>query len=289
MRRLPTLALAALLIAGCDVTRTDEPGTLVVEAYVETDAPLPPVRVSRTRAVADPRPAPEPLASVELFLNGQSVPYAEADEPGTYRPVPPFDTLRARAGDAFRLEVRSGTDVARGDGTVPPGLRDVFVALDVPADPVEAILLDSLRLPLDSLQFELPSRTGYVYPIVAALTWPDAEPDWWVSLTVEPREPFSSTLLDYFLRPRSVSEEAALRDAAGGGSWTGVYAIPVDDAGAPVPVHDVVVTVVRGDADWAAWAASAGDPSRREPLSNVRGGVGLVVGVSVARRTIRVP
>jgi hypothetical protein len=291
VRRLsPILLVVAALLAGCDTVAPDRPGTLVLEAFVETGAPLPPVRVSRTRSLTDTGPSPVTDASVVLTLGGRDIPYGPTGEPGTFRPTAGFDTVIARTGAAFRLVVRSGEDRAEATGSVPPALTGLGLDIVIPDEPVEAVLLDSLSIPLDSLQFELPARTGLVYPIVATLSWADAEADWWIALRVEPRDRFSSTLLDYFLRPSAVASESDLRDAASGsGRWSGVYAVPVESDDAPVPQHDLVVTLVRGDAAWAAYAASAGDPLRREPTSNVEGGVGIVTGVSVLRRTVPLP
>ena len=161
MNRVLSAIAIALLLASCDTVRPDESGTLVVEAYVESGAPLPPIRVTRTRLVTDPEPDPVIGAVVVLEIRGLSIPYESGVEPGLFRPSSPFDTVHARTGEGFRVAVDAGSDRAEAIGTVPPPLGDISISLDIPVEPVEAVLLDSLSLPLDSLQFELPSRTGY--------------------------------------------------------------------------------------------------------------------------------
>lgn len=263
---------------------------LVLEAFIETDAVLPPVRVSRTRRLDEPVPFPVTGAMIMLTIEGREVPYEESEEPGTYQPIAGLDTVIARTGSEFRLVVRTSVDAAEASGRVPPALTSLDLAVNVPNEPVEAVLLDSLSLPLDSLQFKLPSRTGFVYPIVATTTWIGTGPGWWIATRLEPRLPFSSTLLDYFLRPAAVIDESGDdMPAAGPITWSGVYAVPVESDDSPVPEHDLVVTLVRGNADWAAYAASVGDSVRREPVSNVEGGIGIVAGVSIVRRTVRLP
>jgi hypothetical protein len=41
------------------------------------------------------------------------------------------------------------------------------------------------------------------------------------------------------------------------------------------------VSLVRSNASYAAFASSRRDPDRREPISNVRGAVGIAAGVAV--------
>jgi len=259
----------------------------VLEAFLTTGETLPPVRVTRTRPIDRVEPDPVSGARVVLTVDGTDIAYEESGEPGTYRPSAPFDSALVRAWSAFTLVVVTDADRAEASGVTPPALDDMELTVTVPEAPVEAVLLDSLSLPLDSLQFEIPSRTGYVYPIVASISWPSGGPEWWMATRLEPRVPFSSELLEYFLRPSSVVDES--RFPTGGATWDGVYAVPVDGPGDPVPPHDLVVTLVRGNTDWAAYAASADDPARRAPVSNVEGGIGVVVGVYVLRRTLSLP
>ena len=50
---------------------------------------------------------------------------------------------------------------------------------------------------------------------------------------------------------------------------------------APLPAHHLKASLIRSGADYARFASSRDAPERREPITNVEGGLGIVAGVSV--------
>lgn len=274
------ILLLSMTALACDTVQPRADGALVVQLFVGPDRPPPALRLTRTAPFGAPDPGVR-SADVSLWVAGRRVRYRPADSVGTWVPDTPTDTVRA--GAYFRLEVVSGADRLEAEGIVPPAVGPVSVDVSVPDHAVEAVLLDSLSLPLDSLRFELPSRTGFLYPVVARVRWnpPPASsiPEWWMETRLVPVRRFSSTLIDYFLRPEGVLRETSGED--GPLEWSGVYAVPVAAADDALPPHELRVVLLRGSGDWAAFASSDGDPDRREPVSNVRGGIGIAAGLAV--------
>jgi hypothetical protein len=60
-----------------------------------------------------------------------------------------------------------------------------------------------------------------------------------------------------------------------------VYAVPVESGTAPLPRHRLTTSLTRGDTSFASFAQTRTDPDRREPISNVEGGLGVALAVSV--------
>ncbi len=151
--------------------------------------------------------------------------------------------------------------------------------VSAPREPIRAVLLDSLSLSLDTLSI---SSTGFIYPVDVTLWWktpPETGGDFWVETSVTPLESFSSRLIDFFLPSSSVLQEPSASN--GPLSWTGIYAVPVESATTPLPRHLLRVAAVRGELDYARFALSRTDPDRREPVSNVSGGIGIVAGIAL--------
>ena len=85
------------LLAGCDTTATQPESQVAVQAYLQAEAPLDTVRLTRTVGAGDtfdPQAAAVEDANVEvrrLDENGNIVattPYSEAPPPGAYVPTP---------------------------------------------------------------------------------------------------------------------------------------------------------------------------------------------------------
>ncbi|NNE70529.1 MAG: DUF4249 family protein [Rhodothermales bacterium] len=267
---------------GCD-TVEPEPDVLVVEAFVQPNQPLPTIRASRAVPLDQPYQAtPATGAEIVFFLDGRRQAYEPAATPGSYQSV---TGMLALPGQSFSLTVRHQGDVATGEGTVPPLLTVDSVHVGVPAAPIRAVLLDSLALPLDTLAV---SQTGFIYPIDVTIWWnaPGTTADFWVETSVVPVESFSSRLIDFFLPSTSVLEEPPA--SLGQRSWTGVYAVPVSGAEDPMPAHRIRAAVVRGSLDYARYALSRNDPERREPISNVNGGIGIITGIALDSLSVHV-
>lgn len=264
-----------LIAVSCDIAEPQS-DALVIEAYVQPNKPLPSISVSRTVPLdASGDRAPVRGATVEFQLDGVEQVYRAATQSGIYEPV--AFTL-ALPGQRFSLSVRHGPDVASGSGVIPPVLSLDSVRVGIPEAPTPAVLLDSLALPLDTLSV---SQTGFIYPIDVTVWWkaPGGAGDFWVETSVTPVESFSSRLIDFFLPSTSVLEEPPA--SQGQRSWTGVYAVPVQAATSPLPPHRIRTGVVRGELDYARFALSRNDPDRREPISNVTGGIGIIAGIAL--------
>lgn len=291
LTRFRTAILSAVLLtafASCDTTPAPEDERLVVEAYFDAGSPLPPVRVTRTLPVSgidDPAMVDGALVEVRL-----------ANTEYTYRPDPERDTwfvpaeddaaVVVASGAAFFVSVRSAGRTATAAGIVPPKLDLAAFDVTVPDEPVSAVFVDTLQIGLDSLNLSIDARQGYIYPISVSVQW-DSHPGdsraegYWIQALLLPRNPFSSSLIDFFLLPEQIfREDASLREDTRR-AWSGVYAVPVDQADDPLPEHVLRVAILRSTADFARFATSRTDPERREPVSNVDGGIGFVGGISV--------
>ncbi|MFB6249996.1 MAG: DUF4249 family protein [Salinibacter sp.] len=281
------LAVGLVLgLARCDWSTTPvEEESLVVEAFLETGRPLPPVLLRRTRplrAGSDSLADRVSGAQVTVQLDGTRYPYEEAPgTPGRYRSpaeavVPP--------GTPWRLTVRWEGNTARARGKTPAPIDIRTVCVDVPDAPARAVQVDSLRR--DSL--DIPADLGYIYPMDVTVRWtgprgaPRADTSTWVRAQLRPdATPFPSEVVEFFLQPAQVRREDTYTRRNGAYQWRGVYAVPVDSAEAPLPPHNVTTALVRGDTAFAAFARTRTDPGRREPISNVEGGLGIAVAVSV--------
>jgi hypothetical protein len=287
------------MLAGCDTVQPSSEGTLVVEAYLESGRALPLVRVSRTWNVASRSVAGNgsvPGAEVSLVIDGVVVRYEDdPDSIGTYRPEPAHAERTVPPLAAFSMTVRSDGDEAVAVGFVPPAISLKNVRITVPDRAIEAVFLDTLNIGIDSLELSLDARQGYIYPVQVDLSWdvlPSEDPalDYWIQTRLEPRTPFSSSIIDFFLLPRQILPEAATeRMGEGERIWSGVYAVPVETAETPVPVHGLQVFVLRGDRAFAVFETSRDSPERREPETNLTGGIGFVGGIAFDSLSLMVP
>ena len=281
------LAVGLVLgLARCDWSTTPvEEESLVVEAFLETGRPLPPILLRRTRALRPDTGSEAARASgaqVTVELDGALYPYEEASgTPGRY--VPTSETV-VPPGVPWRLTVRWEGDTARARGRTPAPIAIREVCVDVPDEPARAVQVDSLRR--DSL--DIPADLGYIYPVDVTVRWaapsdaPRADTSAWVRAQLRPdATPFPSEVVEFFLQPAEVRREDAYARRDGAHQWRGVYAVPVDSGTAPLPAHNVTTALVRGDTSFAAFAQTRTDPDRREPISNVEGGLGIAVAVSV--------
>lgn len=286
--RLPVVLFLAAIpwigLAGCDAVRPDQDGTLVVEAWLETDRDLPPIRLSTTLDVGAPLQAqpPEGAVRVEVEVAGRVHAYLPvANDPLHYQPAE-ADAVRPGPGEVFEIRVEHDGRTVRAHGFLPPVLRLMQASVSVADHPVPVVLLDSLQLGLDSLALDIPATTGFVYPIQVAVEWQADDFAGWMEARLQPSAAFSSSLLDFFLLPSQVFDEASAGSAEPGvRSWQGVYAVPVATAQSPLPEHDLTIVLLRSNDRYAQFATSRTNPLRREPVSNVTGGLGFVGGISL--------
>lgn len=299
------LVLGAGLLAACDTVEPVEDSMLVVEAFFDAGKPLPEIKLRRTLPLSarygDDAGTAVPDAEVSLLLDGATV---------VYLPVPGGNGTYAPAGGAFAavppravlaLQVRWQEHLATAQSLVPPPIRIDSVRIDVPDEPVAAVYLDSLLLEpglLDSLGFDSLGtgfERGFIYPVEVKLWWhvdfveADVDSAYWVRTHLKPLAAGASDAFNFFLRPEQVQRERSVKDdGAGRRSWTGIYAVPVTDEDDPLPVHRLRVALIRSGRDYARFATSRDAPDRREPVSNVSGGIGIVAGMSVDSLVVEV-
>ncbi|WP_103020598.1 DUF4249 family protein [Salinibacter altiplanensis] len=279
-----------LMLGRCDLTEPTEPQSVVVEAFLKTGRPLPAIMLRRTRPLDVPGGRDENAAqgaTVELRMDAQTVAYEEADS-GRY--VPESNLAAVPAGVPWALTVRWRGEAARAEGRTPPPISLGEVCVEAPSSPVRAIRVDSLRR--DSL--DIPAEREYLYPVDVSLEWPagarsTGDTPHWVRPQLRPDTTESSSrVVNFFLEPVDVRRENQFRVRNGRRTWRGVYAVPVVDSTSAFPGHDLTVTLARGDTAFAAFARSREDPGRREPISNVDGGLGIATAVALdsLRRTV---
>lgn len=274
--------LLTIFLVGCDAVGPSAEPVLVVEAFLQTGAPPPVIRLHQTGPLTGPGGTQAVIdAQVTLQLDTLRIPYqVDLAIPGAYRPG--RSGLVLPPEEFFTLEIEWRGLKIRARDVLPPPIRIDSVHVSFPEAPVLAVLLDSLVLN-DSLA--LGGRQGYLYPIAVTLWWQAAEdPDssYWVRPHLRPTLPFSSMVVDLFLRTEQVLlEQQSARDRNGWRRWTGVYAVPVDSAHAPLPFHTVRVALLRSGRAYARFAATREFPERREPVSNVEGGLGIVAGIAL--------
>lgn len=289
-------AVAALLLfsVGCDTVEPIGESRLVIEGYLDSGEPLPAIHVRRTLSPAqayDGALAAVDDAVLELDAGGSRIPYLlDESTPGTYRPANP--ALRLTSGTAYSFSATwHGTRVATS-GVIPPEIHIADAHVSVPDEPVSAVLVDSLAL-FDSLSTG--AYTGYIYPVEVTLHWTGgADEDWseeesWVRAQLKPYSDFSSPVVDLFLKSEEiVRENEQPTTETGLRSWTGVYAVGVAGEDDPMPEHNLRISLVRSNVDYARFVLSKEEPERREPISNLDGAVGIFTAISVDSIHVRV-
>lgn len=294
-RTLGGALLAAGLLLGvlrCDLAEPVEQRSLVVEAFLKTGEELPTVTLRRTQPMGEPGEDASQFArgaTVALYLDDSTlgrIPYEAVDgAPGHY--APEERGKRVPEGVSWELNAEWQGETARAGGTTPPPIQVSEVCVEVPEEPVRAVLVDTLRR--DSL--DIPTEQEYIFPIDVTVNWsvdglaPGADSTYWVRAQL-PSAAFSSEFIGLFLRSTEIRRED--RFAAGGGGdrrqWNGVYAVPVDSSAENdqlFPSHRMTVALTRGDTAFTSFAQSRTDPQRREPISNVDGGLGVATAVAV--------
>ncbi len=289
--------------ARCDTVAPEESAVLVVEAFVDAGAPLPAIRLWQTRPLSQAYPFDASTAvsdaEVRVGLDGAQVAYQPLDaQPGFYGPDRP-QMVTDRVPLAFEATWQGQRITAQS--LVPPALRLDSIRVNVPDEPVDGIILDSLFIDpvlVDSLQFDslrTGAEEGLVYLVEVTLWWiidyPEVGSDsaYWIRTQLRPQLPTSPTFDDFFLRPEQIFRERnTTRDALGRRKWTGVYAVPVETRETPLPPHPLRVSIIRSGQDYARFVSGRDDPERREPASNVEGAIGIFAGLSLDSLRVQV-
>lgn len=279
------LFLFVMVLFGCDTGEVAPADTLVVEMFAQSERAYPEVRVvipgDLTSRDPDGAPIVDATVAVEVGTRDVMRYVPNGDRPGWYRPA---TTGTLRAGERFTLRVDREKQRVRASSSLPPYFALDSLRLTPSLTPVRAALLDSLQL--DSLAI----RQGWVYTVNVEAWWNGAPPVEESYLHVRVGSPqFSSVLVDLFLPKDRIDPERALLGASGVGYWNGLYAVAVAEASDPLPRHQVRLGFVRGGLAYAQYMASRDQPLRREPVSNVSGGRGIVAGISMDTLTLTLP
>ncbi len=281
------LAALALLFAGCDALEEVPRQPLILEAYFVPGEPLPAIRVARAAGLSTGTPSVvDDADQVEVAYEGGVVLYAWDGE--GYAPSVD-DTVRA--GVAYRVSVSAGGDVATATARVPPRLRLTDLRVTPSDTTVRAVLLDTLRFDTTAIG----AREALVYPVLVDAEWRPASGDTssWIRVSVLPSQVIGSRIVSFFFPNEVVARERSFDSgifATGAlAVWSGGYAVPVDAATGGRPAHRVKVSVVRSEEAYARFVGSSDAPERREPVGNVTGGRGLVVGLSLDSVVVSLP
>ena len=292
--RLPYIALLCSLLAACDAVHPDVETQLVVESYAFAGGPLPDVHLRRTLPLGQPYPLGDANAAsgAEVVVRVGDASYAYAmGAPGVYQPM--VDHL-IEARWTLNLDVVWEGRTATATTRVPPPLALDSVLVVAGESPLSGLILDSLfidRSQIDTLRFDslrTGASEGYVYLVEVTMQWmvdfaesgPDG--DYWIRTELRPYLEDRTKLDDYFLRPDQLLREALMkRDTDGRRQWTGVYAVPVEDAESPLPSHRLRVAMVRGTQAYARFVSGSDSPKHREPQPNITGALGIFAGLSI--------
>ncbi len=267
---------AAMLTSACGTVEPEDDERIVVEGFAVSSDPLPVITLRKSAPLrAEARSdRPEEDAAVSMLVNGTGVPYVH-DSRGRYRPVVDQELT---AGDRLELRVHRGSESARAQTLLPPPIRIESVSVDPAANPIEAVLIDTLDLSPGS------GVTGYLYLIDVSVEWKaiNGDDSTFVRIQLRPDTSFASLVIDLFLRSDEVVEERSLEQPTPQTRrWSGVYAVRVDSPNAPLPDHRLRVGLLRSGRDYARFALSRDAADRREPIGNVTGGLGIFAGIAV--------
>jgi hypothetical protein len=277
--------LAVIVLSGCYTVEPVEEELLIVEAFLDAGKQFPDVVLRRSVLPGLPYPSDSTIyarqANVQLVVDGRTVQYVEDPSiAGKYVPER-LDVLQP--GSVFGLRAEWKNRVATASGTIPPTITIDSVRTRVSDRPVRAVLLDSLRF--DTLSTG--AQTVFIYPVEVTIFWTvlgggPADSLFWVRPHLRPFSDFSSATINFFLRPEQILREDRTRRENGQvRSWTGVYAVRARDENDPMEPHAVKVSLLRSGRDYARFASSKDAPQRREPVTNVTGGLGIVAGISM--------
>jgi Domain of unknown function (DUF4249) len=294
-------AVVLMLTASCDTVQPEKTGLLVIEAYFNADRPLPRVSVHESAPIgASLRDVRVPVRDADVVVthNDISISFVPVtDSAGVYKAPDGIDLIM-KALDTVALRVRYEDQEAGGTGLIPPPVTISNVKIISPERAIEAVLIDSLNLGLDSLNVAIIASEGYIFPVEVEVSWllPEGSQDqeeFWIQTRLDPVRKFSSSLLDFFLLSEQVLQEYDIDittdvDSERVRRWTGIYAVPVQNENDVLPAHDLKISLLRSGPDYARLVTTAKEPDQRSPSGNIYGGIGFVGGISVDSLSIPV-
>ena len=155
----------------------------------------------------------------------------------------------------------------------------------------ENISAQNIRLKLQDVPL-IDANEGVICPVDVSIDWakPDhsrSSDDFWIETKMNPVQEFPSSLLNFFMLPEQVLPESGIPpDEQGIRHWIGIYAVPVPRSDSSLPRHELKISILRDEQSFPRFAVTRNEPERREPVSNVAGGIGYVGGISLDSRRI---
>lgn len=289
-----TLGLLLVLMAACDAVRPEDTSTIVVEAYLVAGMPVPGVHVRRTLPLSVPYPIDATTA-----VSGADVTITVADTPIAFQQTDsgyyaPGQHLETPDNAAIALQVNWAGERITATSRVPPRIRIDSVNVQRTDRPVRGLILDALLIDpviLDSLgvdSLRIGAQETNLYLVEVTVHWTvdsselQADSTWWIRTHLAPALETGGLAEDYFLRTEQVQLE---RDTdsrtAWHRYWSGVYAVPVESEDAPIPVHNLRVSLLRTPYEYAQFVTGRSSPQDREPPSNVVGARGIFAGLAM--------
>lgn len=291
--------LVIFFLMGCEAVHPEDTSLLVVESYVASGQPLPPVKLRRTAPLESRYHLDQSTAAtgarMEFKLQDSLIPYAMQGS-GVYAPLEP---VTAFTGAELDLRVYWGDHVIMANSRVPPPVSLDSVSIEVSDTPIPGLILDSVfvdPLLVDSLGLRAlgaNAREGLVYLVEATLYWTDNTEgdgdDWWMRTQLLPRLGQSPRLSNFFLSPEALQRERSVPYVnAEQRSWSGAYAVQVSSSSNQLPVHGLRISIIRGTSAYAQFVSGSSNPGETEPPSNVTGALGIFTGIAIDTLTIEV-
>ncbi len=268
------LGILLLVTTGCDA-RVTASNALVVEAYFESGEPLGAVRLSRTAPLAAMTDSEPVEAEVRVEVDGLSVMYLpETANPGSFIPS---ISVEALPGMEVVLEATTPDGQVSAVTIMPPVIAiDSATVLASPAPVRAAVTIDGA------------TTDRWVYTFGVEIHWTSSEVDdgWWVRPLIRPPEGTPDESGNAFVRLSALAPEDEFANPADPSVryWEGAYAIIVPGSDDPLPSHEIELVLLRGGLDYAQFLQSAAGGSGN-PIGNVKGGLGIVAGLSIDRVT----
>lgn len=273
------LFFGMLLYTGCDVM-APPPQSVVVQMFVESDSTLTPLTLHETFQPSSTVPVPITDADVLVWLNEAQISFSHSpSNPGTYLPR---DPLQVPSGSSLELRIAHDAEVITASTSLPPRLA-IDSVLVVPTDaPFAAVY---------STNTSEGFVEGHIYLLNVIIYWTRSSGDsWWIRARLDPPSWAPTEVVDLALLTDDIRLENELADPEDRDvlRWQGTYVIAVDAPDAPLPAHTLNLAVLRSGLDYARFALYQQNPEQGMTTGNVRGGVGIVAGISTVRQQIRV-
>jgi len=287
------LILILIVLGACDVSQPESPSLAVVEGFVTSGDSMPEITLRRTRSILERYEINESTAlldaQLQLTISDKTIPYSVTPS-GKYAPL---EYVTARPGAELELEIQWGNQLIFANDQVPQPISLDRVEISISDQPLQSLVLESVFIDpmlLDSLGIQAlgtGARKELVYIVEAKLYWTEDDQiddldDRWIRTQLRPNLDQSRRLFNYFFNPETIQRESAIpTNNEGQRSWTGAYAVSIENQTDPIPTHRLRVSIVRSSQAYADFVSGSSNPSEREPPTNIQGGRGIFVALAM--------